>query len=305
VTDLIQRRFAFVHVEIHDHNELADVLKKRVPAIVLPKSPAQIATVAEYKHYSVVLRVRSRPDATQHTVKGVRHLMIVGMGVWAAVVKAIALHDPQNDFLVRAGGAADRPPPKSLSYGIQLLKSCGDASLEEHRHLELCQPIFDYWWQDFQKVWIMSAFNPTLGKTLSSRLSKYRWESISDFWLEVEELFVHGETKHKLGHIEEAYQYWREAVDLHHLLAATDNWPHLRNSVDSCDRNRISDMMRTINSNCTSLCLAFLRTTQIRSPRNSTMQSRHLGTVQARTPGSSRRTPKTSQMLNVASTRTC
>ena len=257
MTDLIQRRFPFVHVEIRDHNELADVLKKRVPAIVLPSSPSETATVVDSKHYSMVLRVRSTHDVKHPTVKGVRHLMIIGAVAWANVVKAIALHDPIYDFYTTANDGLEKPLPQTLSYGVQLLETCGTTSSREHRHMELCQPIFNYWWSEYQKVWIIRTVDPTLAKKLSMRLRKDRWTTSSDFWSALKELFVHGEMKHKLGLMEEAYQHWREVVNLHHIMSATKSWKDQKRTIATGDKDRISDMMRTLNSECSSLCLAF------------------------------------------------
>jgi len=263
VSDLIQRKLPYVHVEIYDHGELADVLKRRVPAIVLPSSPQEIATVVDFKQYSMVLRVRSTHVAKHGTVKDVRHLMIVGAVAWADVVKAIASHNPSRDFPETAGGAHEAQP-WTLSYSVQLLDPYGTTSSRQYRHKELCQPMFDYWWSDYEKVWIISAFDSNLAKTLSTRLRKDRWTSSKDFWLAMEELFVEGETKHKLGLIEQAYRSWREGTDLHEIMSKTKNWGlgDMRRSLESLDsrdvrENAISDMMRTMNGKCSSICLAF------------------------------------------------
>ena len=139
VTDLIQRKFPFVHVEIHDHGELADALKKRLPGVVLHILPAKIASVIGFKHYSILLRVRNTVADKSLTVKGIRHLMVVGNAAWTEVVKAIALHDPKYDLEKGEG-----PQTQTLSYGVQLLKPYDHISSRQHRHIELCQPIFDY-----------------------------------------------------------------------------------------------------------------------------------------------------------------
>jgi len=257
VTDLIQRKFPFVHVEIHDHGELADALQKRLPGLILHSLPAKIASVAAFKHYSMIVRVQNTRPIKLLTVEGIRHLMVVGNAAWTEVVKAIALHDPKYDLEKGEG-----PQTRTLSYGVQLLKPYDHISSGEHRHIELCQPMFDYWWNDYEKVWIISAFDPSLARTLTTRLRKARWTSREAFWLAMEDLFLQGETKHKLGLIEGAYRRWREAIDLHDMMSVTKNWFELRCSLESLDgrksrENAIFEMMRTMNGECSSICLDF------------------------------------------------
>jgi len=167
VTDVILRTFPFVHVEIRNHDELVHLLKKRVPSLVLQCPSPKIAIVTDFKHYSMVVRIGTPREAPR--IKGVYHLMVIGEAAWTHVVKAIALHVPSRDL--DWDGAN---PPSLLSYEVQLLESYGTTVLQEERHIRLCQPLFDYWWNDYNTVRVISTFNPALAMTLSARLQKHR-----------------------------------------------------------------------------------------------------------------------------------
>jgi len=72
-------------------------------------------------------------------------------------------------------------------------------------------------------------------------------------------MFLHGETKHNLGLVQEAYQCWNEVIDLHDIMLGVSYSGDRSQSVGIGHRERISDMVRTMTTKCGRICLAFAR----------------------------------------------
>jgi len=243
------RKIAFVHVEIYGQDKLTDALKKRVSTLVRHISPSSLASVANFEHYAMTLRITHDTPAS----KDIHHLMAIGEVEVAHVVRAIALYAPMCDLYVGSVG----PIRRKLSYEVQLLSPGGDRSRAERHHAELCKPIFDYWsGENSSKVRIIDTFDPDHAKILSTTLKKDRWTSMSELLPALEDFRDQGAAKYQLSLLEEAYQRWTEGIDLFHIIRPTQQFCRdISRGIDNPNWQRIVDVIQTMYTWCTNICL--------------------------------------------------
>jgi len=245
------RKFAFVHVEIHDEDKLVDMLKRRTESLVIHTSPSRIARVANFEHYSMTLRITSRSYRTP-AVNAVRHLMVISETDLDDVVRRIALYIPMCNV-----GWSDEEDTSRLSYDIQMLKPSVAIGRGKDSQIKLLKPIFDYWsGENSERVRIVSTFDPELAVTLSERLKMNRWASMSEFLLAMERLCAQGETKHKLGYLVEAYRHWNEGIDLYWLMCRTKQFCQLYpDGINILEGEPLADKVRHMHSRCATVSL--------------------------------------------------
>lgn len=200
---MILKQFKFVHIEIHKDQDLARGLASKVKGMVFQPYGSEKHVVADFADYSMKMVICPTAKLTSCPA----HLMIIDQESLYEFAKQLVL--------LREYNISDRHTLKRYKYSIRFSHTpTRGIATRLKLETQLLQPLFDFWWGDFNRLRISCTTDTSLKLRLEASVRSNRWNSVDHFLDYLDRAHEDGQEAFLQNDFVKAYGFFQNAHDV-------------------------------------------------------------------------------------------